>query len=74
MALNIINYKGIFYSLFHIDVQINMLYGDVMGKSNNKQQEKTKDKSIEVVYLYKEIQNTAQKALENYLSNLNIKA
>ena len=35
--------------------------------------EKTKDKSIEIVYSYKEVQNSAQNALEKYLSNMNKK-
>ena len=42
-----------------------------MKNEKNKLQNKNKDKSIEVIYSYKEIHNTAQKALENYLSNLN---
>lgn len=45
-----------------------------MDKKKNTKPDKTKDKSIAVVYTYKEIHTTAQNALENYLSNLNKKA
>lgn len=45
-----------------------------MGKTKAKSQIKNRDKSIEVVYSYKEVHNTAQNALEKYLSNLNKKA
>ena len=44
-----------------------------MGKIKAKSQTKNKDKSIEVVYSYKEVHNTAQTALEKYLTNLNKK-
>ena len=45
-----------------------------MGKTNTKSQVKKKDKSIEVVYSYKEVHNTAQNALEKYLSELSKKS
>ena len=48
-------------------------YGDSMEKKKILKPEKTKDKSIEVVYSYKEVQNSAQNALEKYLSNMNKK-
>ena len=44
-----------------------------MEKKKILKPEKTKDKSIEVVYSYKEIHNTAQNALEKYLSNMDKK-
>ncbi|MBR3934310.1 MAG: hypothetical protein IKJ68_10450 [Clostridia bacterium] len=44
-----------------------------MGKTKAKSQIKNKDKSIEVVYSYKKVQNSAQNALEKYLSNMNKK-
>jgi len=44
-----------------------------MEKKKILKPEKTKDKSIEVVYSYKEVQNSAQNALEKYLSNMNKK-
>lgn len=45
-----------------------------MKKQKILKHEKNKDKSIEIVYSYKEVQSSAQNALEKYLSNMNKKA
>ncbi len=42
-----------------------------MSKKTVNEAEKTKAKSIEVVYTYKETHTTAQNALEKYLSDVN---
>ncbi len=41
-----------------------------MDKEKITKNEEKKDLNIEVVYIYKEIEMTAQNALENYLSNI----
>ena len=45
-----------------------------MGKKNTQTAKKKKDKGIEVIFSYMEIHNTAQNALEKYLSSISKKA